>query len=85
MTDKMNIDYWKSLLDERWTEQIKMHHKGKDFDEAVSQSYIHLISDETRMNNSDASDFKRLVNTWMSKTRPAFKKEEVKRFDLTGI
>jgi len=67
MQEKMTLDYWKSQLDERWLETMSMLHKGKDMDEAIAQSFGFLIADEVRLENSNASDFKRLVNGWLSK------------------
>jgi hypothetical protein len=66
---RMNLDYWKSQLDELWLENMRMIHKGKNIDEAIEQSFGYLISDEQRLNVSDSSDFKRLVNGWLSNKR----------------
>ncbi len=70
MTDKMNLDYWKSQLDERWLETMSIIHKGKSIETAVNESFGYLIADETRLENSTGSDFKRLVNGWLSNKRP---------------
>lgn len=82
--DKMNLDYWKSQLDELWLENMRMIHKGKNIDEAIEQSFGYLISDELRLHNSDTSDFKRLVNGWLSNKRPEQKKVG-QRIDLRNI
>lgn len=79
---KMTLDYWKSQLDSIWLEQMKMIHKGKDIDQAILESYGYLISDDTRLQNSDISDFKRLVNGWLSNKRPDQKKQRKKAFEL---
>ena len=70
MIDKMTLQYWRDQLDERWLETMAMLHKGKSVDQAVNESFGYLISDETRLQNSDISDFKRLVNGWLSNKRP---------------
>ncbi len=67
--DRYNIEFWKQKLDDLWLEKVTIIHKGKDIDQAIEQSFIHLISDEIRLNNSDASDFKRLVNTWLCNSK----------------
>ena len=81
--DKKNIDYWKSLLDEIWLEQITMIHKGKDIEAIIGFAFMNLLSQPERLERSDASDFKRLVNSWLSKTKA--EKKNVKLIDLTNI
>jgi len=68
--NKYELDYWKSNLDELWLERVSMIHKGKDLDLAIEYSFIHLLSDETRLLNSDTSDFKRLVNSFLINQKP---------------
>ena len=68
--NKMSIDYWKSLLDEMWLEQMQMIHKGKDINKAIEESYGYLICDPDRLSVTDSSDFKRLINGWLSNKRP---------------
>jgi hypothetical protein len=80
-TDKMNIEYWKQQLDEIWLNNIRYVHKGKDIDKIIEYAYIDLISQD-RVENATASDFKRLVNSWLSNRRPP--KENVKR-DLSKL
>jgi len=81
--NKKNIDYWKSLLDEIWLEQITMIHKGKNIEEIIGFAYMDLISQPERMETANASDFKRLVNSWLSKTKA--EKKNVKLVDLTNL
>lgn len=66
---KSSLDYWTSQLDNIWLEQMSMIHKGKNIDEAIAQSFGHLISDEIRLQNTDIGGFKRLVNTWLSNSK----------------
>ncbi len=80
---KNTIEYWKSLLDEIWLDQIAMIHKGKDVDEIIGFAYMDLISQPERMETATASDFKRLVNSWLSKTKA--EKKNVKLVDLTNL
>jgi hypothetical protein len=68
--DKYELQYWKSKLDDIWLERVSMIHKGKDLDLAIEYSFIHLLSDETRLLNSDTSDFKRLVNSFLINQKP---------------
>jgi len=67
--DRYNIEYWRQQLDDLWLEKVTIIHKGKDINQAIEQSFIHLISDELRLNNSNTSDFKRLVNTWLCNSK----------------
>jgi len=36
--DKMNPDYWKSQLDERWLEVMTIVHRGKDIDRGILEA-----------------------------------------------
>jgi hypothetical protein len=68
-------DFHKALTaDERWVETMQMLHRGKDVQKAITESYGHLIADEDRLKNSTLSDFKRLVNSWLSNRKPEVKK-----------
>lgn len=60
--------------DSQWVETMQMIHRGKDLDQAIRESYGHLIADEDRLKNSELSDFKKLVNTWLCGKRPEVKK-----------
>lgn len=73
--DKTSFDYWNGTLDEIFLDTMKMVHRGKDIDQAVKESYAHLISDPLRLANANPSDFKRIVNSWLSNKRPEGKRE----------
>ena len=64
-TERFNIQYWKSQLDQIWLEQMKMIHRGKNLDQIIEYAYGDLISQD-RVETATASDFKRLVNSWLS-------------------
>lgn len=66
--------YSKLTEDERWFETMKVVHRGKDVERAITESYGHLIADEDRLTNSNLSDFKRLVNSWLSNRKAEVKK-----------
>jgi len=66
MEEKMNLDYWKSQLDEKWLETMSIIHKGKSIEDAVTGSFGHILANPDRLENSTASDFKKLVNTWLA-------------------
>lgn len=64
-------EFYTSLTaDERWFETMTMIHKGKNIDQAIKESYGHLIANEDRLKSTTVSDFKRLVNTWLCGKRP---------------
>lgn len=64
-------DFYKALTsDEQWIGTMKMIHRGKNIEQAIAESYGHLIADEDRLKNSELSDFKKLVNTWLCGKRP---------------
>jgi hypothetical protein len=60
------LDYWKSQLDEIWLDAIKSIHRNKDIDQVIEYAYLDLLSQPERLNTATASDFKRLVNSWLS-------------------
>lgn len=82
-TKKNTLEYWRSQLDEIWLEQMQMIHKGKDMEEIIGYAYADLISQPERMERANASDFKRLVNSWLSNKRPM--KPKTKLLDLTDL
>lgn len=82
-TKKNTLEYWKSQLDEIWLEQMKMIHKGKNMDEIIGYAFADLISQPERLERANASDFKRLVNGWLSNRKPEQKKGV--RIDLKNI
>lgn len=77
--ERFTINYWKQQLDEIWLEQMRMIHRGKDLDRIIEMAYGDLISQE-RVETATASDFKRLVNSWLSNRKA--EKTNVKRRDL---
>lgn len=81
--NKQSLDYWKSQLDEIWLEQMKMIHKGKNIDEIIGYAFGDLLSQPERLEKADASDFKRLVNSWLSnKVLMQQKQQRKKAFEL---
>ena len=80
MQDKMRLPYWKDQLDDQWLETMSMIHRGKSIETAVQEAFGYLICDEIRLQNSDISDFKRLVNGWLSKMRPEKKGPDKLKF-----
>lgn len=77
--ERFTINYWKLQLDEIWLEQMKLVHRNKDIDRIIEMAYGDLISQE-RVETATASDFKRLVNSWLSNRKA--EKTNVKRRDL---
>lgn len=76
-------DFHKALTtDQQWVETMGMIHRGKNLEQAIMESYGHLIADEDRLKNSELSDFKKLVNTWLCGKRPEVKKG---KRDLTNL
>lgn len=47
-----------------------MIHRGKDIDKIIELAYGDLISQDERLERATASDFKRLVNSWLSNRKP---------------
>jgi hypothetical protein len=68
--NRLSLDYWKSQLDEIWLEQMIIIHKGKNIDEIIGYAFADLMSQPERLETATASDFKRLVNSWLSNKRP---------------
>lgn len=58
---------FENCFDEIWKEQMQMVHKGKDLGRAIRESYAHLTSDPQRFATSEVSDYKKVVNSWLSK------------------
>lgn len=76
-------DFHKALTsDEYWMDTMATIHRGKDLEQAIRESFGHLIADEDRHKNSTLADCKRLVNSWLTNKR--FPKENVKR-DLSKL
>lgn len=75
--------FHKALIsDEQWCETMAMIHRGKDLEQAIKESYGHLIADEERHKAAGLKEFKTLVNTWLSGKRPEVKKG---KRDLTNL
>lgn len=76
-------DFYTALTsDELWMETMKMIHRNKNIEEAIKQSYGHLIADEDRHKAAGLKEFKTLVNTWLCGKRPEVKKG---KRDLTNL
>ena len=69
--DKMNPDYWKSQLDERWLEVMTIVHRGKDIDRGILEAFGDLVSQPERLERSTSNDFKKLVNSWLANQKRA--------------
>lgn len=65
----MSFDYWKGQLDEIWLENISMVHRGKDIERGILEAFGDLISQPERLEQSNANDFKKLVNSWLANQR----------------
>lgn len=82
--DRLTLDYWKSQLSEQWIETMKLVHRDKDIEQGILNAFGDLMSNEKRLQNADASDFKRLVNSWLANQRR--NKQEMKtRINLDRI
>ena len=82
--DKLTFTYWQSFMDQQWREAMGMIHKGKDLDQAAKEAFGHLMCDPVRLQNSNAADFKRLVNSFLiNKKFP--KPLQTNRVDLSKL
>lgn len=81
--ERFTVEYWKKQLDEIWLSNIRYVHKGKDIDKIIEYAFLDLISQDERLERATASDFKRLVNSWLSNRKPEQKKGN--RIDLKNI
>lgn len=76
--------YYNELIaDTLWMETLKYVHKGKDIEQGIKEALMHLIADSDRLANSNLSDRKRLVNSWMSTKR--FPRENVVKRDISNL
>ncbi|MFN7610254.1 MAG: DUF6291 domain-containing protein [bacterium] len=64
--NERTLDWFKKQIDPIFLENLKMSQKGKDFDQAIKDSYAHMAADPARLARADASDCKKLLNTWLS-------------------
>lgn len=69
MEGKMNLNYWKSQLDEQWLEAMAFVHRGKDIERGISEAFGDLVSQPERLEQSSSNDFKKLVNSWLANQR----------------
>lgn len=68
--ERFTLDYWKQQLDELWLSNIRYVHKGKDINKVIEFAFLDLLSQDNRIETATASDFKRLVNSWLSNRKP---------------
>jgi len=73
-----DLNWYQSQFDEWYLETMRMLHKNKDIQQAINESYGHLLADELSLHNADQSACKRLLNTWLSNTKVNGHKEKVK-------
>lgn len=87
MDERQKLDYWKSQLEPYWLETMAYVHKGKNIEEVIGYAFADLLSQPERLKRADASDFKRLVNSWLINTRypSGEKKKAPTRISLDGI
>lgn len=64
--ESRNQIWFESQIDEIYLERMKMNHKGKDIRRAIIDSFAYLSADDERLKNADASDCKKLLNTWLT-------------------
>lgn len=84
--DKQTLPYWQSVIDPIYYDVLKMIHPGKDIEQGIKEAYGHLMADETRLMTTEPSDFKRLVNGWLTNKRfPKFSPTKNSRVDLTRL
>lgn len=65
-SNNYSLSWFKSQIDEIYLSNIKLTHKGKNIEEAISQAYAHLAAEPERLHNMTASDCKRFLNGWLS-------------------
>jgi hypothetical protein len=88
--DKVNdrvktLAEFENCFDEIWKEQMQMIHKGKDLGRAIQESYAHLTSDPLRFAVSEVSDYKKVVNSWLSNQKPNGTKERKVAFKIEDL
>lgn len=82
MENRFSLDYWKQQLDPIWLEQMAMIHRGKNIPECIEHAYADLICQDQRLERATASDFKRLVNSWLANKRQPKKSTKINIDDL---
>lgn len=66
VNESRTLEWFIDQFDQIFLDQIKMTYPGKDIQQAAKEAYAHLAADATRLHNAEASDCKRLLNTWLS-------------------
>jgi hypothetical protein len=74
-------EWFNSCLDDMFKETLQMTHKGKSIEQAAAEAWVYLSADKNRLRAADASDVKKLVNTWMGNMKTG----KVKSFNLSDI
>jgi hypothetical protein len=69
--------------DEIWVEAMDSSHKGKDLHQAIKESYDYMQTLPARMASADLNDWKRLVQSFLSKMKVAQGQE--KKATNTGV
>lgn len=72
--------WFESCIDDIFRETLKMTHKDKNLEQAISESWAYLSADAVRLKNSDEAAVKKLVNTWLSKM--SVSNQQTKRIKL---
>lgn len=80
-----NLEWFQSLLDERWRIDIQDIHRDKDLDQAIREAYGHLKSSPHRLATTEQGDAKRLVNGWLSKMPAKQTMKKLQGADLTNL
>lgn len=61
--------HYREMIDEIYFEALQSTHRGKDIEQAIKESFLHLIADPVRLERTEPADFKRLVNGWLTNKR----------------
>jgi hypothetical protein len=59
------------MADELWVEEMQRLHRGKDLAQAIGESFAYMKTLPARFATSDLDDWKRLVQSWLPKMKPA--------------
>ncbi len=63
------LAWYREQFDEMFMETLQITHKDKNINQAILESYAHLISDKIRLHNIDTSGCRKLLNTWLTNQR----------------
>jgi len=77
MIEKQTLAYWQSTIDEIYLDTMRMVHPGKNIDQGIKEAYAHLLADPSRLNATEPSDFKRLLNGWLA--NKSFPKKSIQK------